>query len=247
MHYSDLFFPYGYTNGKWMRVHQWQPWNNRFFINNVSFYLNEVEKEETPFHHTSTYSSNYTFGRRIDLYFSKERCTYVKKRLDELFKDKDFFYVTKRSPQESKAEIEPIVDFFDNLFNEMGSSIIWSFSKREQKQHITHTTIFPASIMDKTVIEYFKWWMKKVGRLVKGSGILDEEPEKEKEVKFEIEVFDDIIYFAVAFVEFILKQIFSNIYKKEGYRIEIELYKGVPKAKCYKRDSLILKIKIIKK
>ena len=66
-------------------------------------------------------------------------------------------------------------------------------------------------------------------------------------MRLEIEVFDDIIYFAVAFVEFILKRIFSNIYKREGYQIEIELYKGAPKAKCYKRDSLILKIKVIKK
>ena len=247
MHYSNLFFPYGYTNGKWMRVHQWQPDKNRFFINNVSFYLNEVEKEEISFHYTSTYSSNYTFGRRIDLYFSKERCTYVKKRLDELFKDRDFFYVTKRTPQKFKAEIEPIVDFFDNLFMDLGSSITWSATRREQVQHITRTTIFPSSIIGKDPREYLEWWTLKVGQMVISSKILEAEPEKEIEVEFEIELFNPFIFDSVDFVNSILNRIFSSIHRREGYRLETDLYKGAPKAKCYKRDSLILKIKVIKK
>lgn len=246
MHYSDLFFPYGYTNGKWMRVHQWQPDKKRFFINNVAFYINEVDKEETPFHYTSTYSHNYTFGRRIDLYFSKERCTYVKNRLDEIFRDKDFIYVTKRAPQKLKVKIEPIVDFFDNLFMDLGSSVTWSATRREQIQHITRTTIFPSHVIGKDPKEYFEWWLMKVGQMVFSSKILEAEPEKEIEVEFEIELFNPFIFDSLNFVNEILTRVFSDIHKREGYRLETELYKGAPKAKYYKRHSLILRVKVIK-
>ena len=246
MHYSDLFLPYGFTNGKWMRVHQWQPDKNRFFINNVVFYINEVEKEETPFHYTSSYSSNYTYGRRIDLYFNKERCAYVKKRLDEIFKDRDFIYIAKRAPQKLKVKIEPIVDFFDNLFMELGSSITWSATRHEQVKRITRTTIFPSHVIGKTPKEYFEWWVKKVGQMVVPSGILEAEPMVEEEVKFEIEAFDTVIFNSLDFVNGILNRIFSSIHKREGYRLETYLYIGAPKAKCYKRDSLILKIRVFK-
>ena len=246
MHYSDLFLPYGFTNGKWMRVHQWQPDKNRFFINNVVFYINEVEKEETPFHYTTSYSSNYTYGRRIDLYFNKERYTYVKNRLDEIFKDRDFIYVAKRAPQKLKVKIEPIVDFFDNLFMELGSSITWSATRHEQVKRITRKTIFPSHVIGKDPKEYFEWWVKKVGQMVVPSKILEAEPMVEEEVKFEIEAFDTIIFNSLDFVNGILNRIFSSIHKREGYRLETYLYIGAPKAKCYKQDSLILKIKVIK-
>lgn len=246
MHYSDLFLPYGFTNGKWMRVHQWQPDKNRFFINNVVFYINEVEKEETPFHYTTSYSSNYTYGRRIDLYFDKERYTYVKNRLDEIFKDRDFIYVAKRAPQKLKVKIEPIVDFFDNLFMELGSSITWSATRHEQVKRITHTTIFPSHVIGKDPKEYFEWWVKKVGQMVVPSGILEAEPMVEEEVKFEIEAFDTVIFNSLDFVNGILNRVFSSIHKREGYRLETYLYIGAPKAKCYKRDSLILKIRVFK-
>ena len=246
MHYSDLFLPYGFTNGKWMRVHQWQPDKNRFFINNVVFYINEVEKEETPFHYITSYSSNYTYDRRIDLYFDKERCTYVKNRLDEIFKDRDFIYVAKRAPQKLKVKIEPIVDFFDNLFMELGSSITWSATRHEQVKRITRTTIFPSHVIGKTPQEYFEWWVKKVGQMVVPSKILEAEPMVEEEVKFEIEAFDTIIFNSLDFVNGILNRIFSSIHKREGYRLETVLYGGAPKAKCYKRDSLILKIRVFK-
>lgn len=246
MHYSDLFLPYGFTNGKWMRVHQWQPDKNRFFINNVVFYINEVEKEETPFHYTTSYSSNYTYDRRISLYFNKERYMYVKNRLDEIFKDRDFIYVAKRAPQKLKVKIEPIVDFFDNLFMELGSSITWSATRHEQVKRITRTTIFPSHVIGKDPKEYFEWWVKKVGQMVVPSKILEAEPMVEEEVKFEIEAFDTIIFNSLDFVNGILNRIFSSIHKREGYRLETELYKCAPKAKCYKRDSLILKIRVIK-
>lgn len=142
MHYSDLFLPYGYTNGKWMRVHQWQPDKNRFFINNVVFYINEVDKEETPFRYKIESLKPDFYSYRVDLYFSKERCTYVKNRLNELFRYRDFFYVSKRVPQKLKVKIEPVVDFFDNLFMELGSSITWSASRQGQIKRITHTTVF---------------------------------------------------------------------------------------------------------
>lgn len=246
MHYSDLFLPYGFTNGKWMRVHQWQPDKNRFFINNVVFYINEVEKEETPFRYKIESLKPDFYSHRIDLYFSKERCTYVKNRLNELFRYRDFFYVSKRVPQKLKVKIEPVVDFFDNLFMELGSSITWSASRQGQIKRITHTTVFPSHVIGKNPKEYFEWWAKKVGRMVAPSKILEAEPEEQTEVKFEIEAFDTVIFNSLDLVNNILNRIFSSIHKREGYRLETELYKGAPKAKCYKQDSLILKIKVIK-
>lgn len=246
MHYSDLFLPYGFTNGKWMRVHQWQPDKNRFFINNVVFYINEVEKEETPFRYKIESLKPDFYSYRVDLYFSKERCTYVKNRLDEIFKDRDFIYVAKRAPQKLKVKIEPIVDFFDNLFMELGSSITWSATRHEQVKRITRTTIFPSHVIGKDPKEYFEWWVKKVGQMVVPSGILEAEPMVEEEVKFEIEAFDTVIFNSLDFVNGILNRVFSSIHKREGYRLETYLYIGAPKAKCYKRDSLILKIRVFK-
>lgn len=82
--------------------------------------------------------------------------------------------------------------------------------------------------------------------MVAPSKILEAEPEEQTEVKFEIEAFDTVIFNSLDLVNNILNRIFSSIHKREGYRLETELYKGAPKAKCYKQDSLILKIKVIK-
>ena len=245
LHYSEWFLPYGYTNSKWMRVHQWQPQKNRFFINNVAFYINEVEKEKVPFHYEIE-SSLYYYGRRIDLYFSKERSSYVKKRLDKLFEDRDFIYVAKRAPKGFKGRISPMVEFFDNLFMELGSSITWSATKSEQVKNITRTTIFPSSVMGKSREEYLEWWGELVSDFVIKNIQAVNTMKKSVNLRLEVEVFDDFIFNNLFLIRNVLLRYIQKKMSKSEYRVDLDILIEAPAAKPYKRDSLTLMVELSK-